>query len=110
MQTSIPRPHVLFSDGLPGSGESTAAKAVGGYLSHSRVFAETAQNHPLLVAAPDQTGAAFADIHEIHSADSFAAAAQCPRPKAHRRGVATHQNVTSCVLPNLNRMVLEPNT
>ena len=75
MQTSIPRPHILFIDGLPGSGKSTAAKAVGGYLSNSRVFAETAQNHPLLVAAPDPMGAAFADIHEIHSADSFAAAA-----------------------------------
>jgi len=75
MQTSIPRPHILFIDGLPGSGKSTAAKAVGGYLSNSQVFAETAQNHPLLVAAPDRMGAAFADIHEIHSVDSFAAAA-----------------------------------
>jgi len=75
MQTSIPRPHILFIDGLPGSGKSTAAEAVGGYLSHSRVFAETAPNHPLLVATPDPMGAAFADIHEIHSADSFAAAA-----------------------------------
>lgn len=75
MQTSMPRPHILFIDGLPGSGKSMAAKAVGGYLSNSRVFAETAQNHPLLVAAPDRMGAAFADIHEIHSADSFAAAA-----------------------------------
>jgi len=75
MQTSIPRPRVLFIDGLPGSGKSTAAKAVGGALSGSRVFAETAPNHPLLVAAPDQIGAAFADIHAIHSADSFAAAA-----------------------------------
>jgi hypothetical protein len=75
MQTSIPRPHILFIDGLPGSGKSTAAEAVGGYLSNSRVFAETAQNHPLLVAAPDRMGAAFADIHEAHSADSFAAVA-----------------------------------
>lgn len=75
MRTSIPHPHILFIDGLPGSGKSTAANAVGGYLSNSRVFAETAQNHPLLVAAPDQMGAAFADIHEMHSADSFAAAA-----------------------------------
>jgi len=71
----MPRPHILFIDGLPGSGKSMAAKAVGGYLSNSRVFAETAQYHPLLVAAPDRMGAAFADIHEIHSADSFAAAA-----------------------------------
>jgi hypothetical protein len=75
VRTSIPRPNILFIDGLPGSGKSTAAEAVGGYLSNSRVFAETAPNHPLLVAAPDRMGAAFADIHEIHSADSFAAAA-----------------------------------
>jgi hypothetical protein len=75
MQTSAPRPHILFIDGLPGSGKSTAATAVGGYLANGRVFAETDQNHPLLVAAPDRMGAAFADIHKIHSADSFAAAA-----------------------------------
>jgi hypothetical protein len=75
MQTSIPRPQILFIDGLPGSGKSTAAKAVGDYLSSSRVFAEMAPDHPLLVAAPDQIGAAFAGIHERHSADSFAAAA-----------------------------------
>ena len=56
MQTSIPRPHILFIDGLPGSGKSMAARAVGGYLSHSQVFAETAQDHPLLVAAPDRCG------------------------------------------------------
>jgi hypothetical protein len=74
-QTSIPHPDILFIDGLPGSGKSTAAAAVGGCLSNSRVFAETAPDHPLLVAAPDQMGAAFADIHETHSADSFAAAA-----------------------------------
>jgi hypothetical protein len=74
-QTFIPRPHILFIDGLPGSGKSTAAAAIGGHLSNSRVFAETAQNHPLLVAATDPMGAAFADIHQIHSADSFAAAA-----------------------------------
>ena len=75
MQTLVPRPNILFIDGLPGSGKSTAAKAVGAFLANSRVFAETAQDHPLLVGAPDRMGAAFADIHEIHSADSFAAAA-----------------------------------
>ncbi|MFY9957938.1 hypothetical protein [Bradyrhizobium sp.] len=75
MRTSVARPNILFIDGLPGSGKSTAAEAVGGSLSNSRVFAETAPHHPLLVAAPDQMGAAFADIHKIHSADSFAAAA-----------------------------------
>jgi hypothetical protein len=75
MPTSIPGPHILFIDGLPGSGKSTAADAVGGYLPNSRVFAETAPDHPLLVGAPDRMGATFADIHEIHSANSFAAAA-----------------------------------
>jgi hypothetical protein len=75
MRTSAARPNILFIDGLPGSGKSTAAEAVGGSLSNSRVFAETAPHHPLLVAAPDQMGAAFADIHKIYSADSFAAAA-----------------------------------
>jgi len=75
MQSSIPRQRVLFIDGLPGSGKSTAAKAIGDRLRDSRVFAETDAHHPLLVGAPDQMGAAFADIHETHSADSFAAAA-----------------------------------
>lgn len=75
MPTAVARPRVLFIDGVPGSGKSTAANAVGGTLSNSRVFAETAANHPLLLIAPDQMGAAFADIHETYSADSFAAAA-----------------------------------
>jgi hypothetical protein len=75
MLTSIPHRHILFIDGLPGSGKSMAAEAVGGTVSNSRVFVETAPNHPLLVGTPDRMGAAFADIHVIHSADSFAAAA-----------------------------------
>jgi hypothetical protein len=75
MLTSIPHPQILFIDGLPGSGKSTAAEAVGGSISDSRVFVESAPNHPLLVSTPDQMGAAFADIHERYSAGSFAAAA-----------------------------------
>lgn len=75
MQAFIRHPQILFIDGLPGSGKSTAAGTVGGVVSDSRVFVETAPNHPLLVGAPDQMGAAFADIHQMHSADSFAAAA-----------------------------------
>ena len=75
MPTSIPDLHLLFIDGLPGSGKSMAANAVGGYLSNSRVFAETAPNHPLLVGTLDRMGAAFADVHEMHSANSFAATA-----------------------------------
>lgn len=75
MQTSIPPTQILFIDGLPGSGKSMAAEAVGRHLPHSRVFLESAPDHPLLAATPDPMGAAFADIHEIHSWDSFAAAA-----------------------------------
>jgi len=52
-----------------------AAEAVGRHLSRSRILLETAPHHPLLMATPDRMGAAFADIHEIHSWDSFAAAA-----------------------------------
>jgi len=75
MLTPIPHPQILFIDGLPGSGKSMAAEAVAGSISDSRVFVESAPNHPLLVSTPDQMGAAFADIHERHSAASFAAAA-----------------------------------
>jgi hypothetical protein len=75
MQTSISPPQILFIDGLPGSGKSTAAAAVGDSIPDSRVFLESAPDHPLLVGTPDQMGAAFADIHEKHTADSFAAAA-----------------------------------
>jgi hypothetical protein len=75
MQTSISPTQILFIDGLPGSGKSMAAEAVGRHLSHSRILLETAPHHPLLVATPDRMGAAFADIHETHSWDSFAAAA-----------------------------------
>ena len=74
-RTSVAHPQILFIDGLPGSGKSTAAEAVGGSVSDSRVFVETAAHHPLLVGTPDQMGAAFAGIHEMHSADSFTAAA-----------------------------------
>jgi hypothetical protein len=75
MQTSISPTQILFIDGLPGSGKSMAAEAVGRHLSHSRILLETAPHHPLLVVTPDRMGAAFADIHEIHSWHSFAAAA-----------------------------------
>jgi hypothetical protein len=68
-------PHILFIDGLPGSGKSTAATAIARRLAGARVFLESAPDHPLLVGVPDTRGAAFADIHEIHSGDSFAAAA-----------------------------------
>jgi hypothetical protein len=75
MQTSITPTQILFIDGLPGSGKSTAAEAVGRRLSHGRIFLESDPDHPLLAATPDRMGAAFADIHKIHSWESFAAAA-----------------------------------
>jgi deoxyadenosine/deoxycytidine kinase len=54
MLTSIPHPQILFIDGLPGSGKSMAAETVGGSVSDSRVFVETAPDHPLLVGTPDR--------------------------------------------------------
>jgi hypothetical protein len=69
------RPQIVFIDGLPGSGKSTAAVEIGRQLSGSRVFLESHPDHPLLVGVPDEQGAAFADIHEVHSAESMAVAA-----------------------------------
>jgi hypothetical protein len=69
------RQQIIFIDGLPGSGKSTAAGEIGRRLRGSRIFLESQPDHPLLVGVPDQQGAAFADIHEVHSADSFAVAA-----------------------------------
>ena len=68
-------PKVLFIDGLPGSGKSTTAKDVGHDFPGSRVYLESAPHHPLLVGSPDDMGAAFANIHETHSVESFATAA-----------------------------------
>src|SRR5262249_30199967 len=72
---SIPGAQILFIDGLPGSGKSTAAAAVGDSLSHARVFGETTPDHPLLPVTPDRMGAAFANIHTTHTWESFAVAA-----------------------------------
>ena len=69
------RPHIVFIEGLPGSGKTTAAITIGHRLPRSRVFLESQMEHPLLVGVPDERGAAFADIHHIYSADGFAAAA-----------------------------------
>jgi hypothetical protein len=71
---SVPGLKILFIDGLPGSGKSTAAAAVGERLPHTRIFLETTPDHPLLPVATDRMGAALADIHETHSWESFAAA------------------------------------
>jgi hypothetical protein len=65
------RPQIVFIDGLPGSGKSTAALEIGKF-SGGRIFLESQPGHPLLVGVPDEQGAAFADIHEVHSAESFA--------------------------------------
>jgi hypothetical protein len=71
----IQRPRLLFVDGLPGSGKSTAAAEIGRRCPDSLVFLETHPNHPLLVGAPDTMGAAFGSIHQDHTTESFAAAA-----------------------------------
>jgi hypothetical protein len=63
---------VLFIDGLPGSGKSTTAIQVGRRFSWSRVWLESAADHPLLVGSPDDKGAAFPKIHELYSVESFA--------------------------------------
>jgi DNA polymerase III delta prime subunit len=71
----MPCPHLLFIDGLPGSGKSTTAVEIGHRLLGGRIFLECQPGHPLLVALPDERGAAFANIHEVHSVESFAAEA-----------------------------------
>src|SRR6516162_7677064 len=72
MRTVIQRPRILFVDGLPGSGKSTAAAEIGRRCPDSLVFREMHPNHPLLVGVPDRMGAAFGTIHRVHTADSFA--------------------------------------
>ena len=71
----MPLPRIIFIDGLPGSGKSTAAQDIGRQCPLGRIFLESHPGHPLLVGVPDETGAAFPDIHVVHSAASFAAAA-----------------------------------
>ena len=71
----MPHPHLIFIDGLSGSGKSTTAVEIGRKFSARRVFLESQPGHPLLVGVPDEQGAAFANIHEIHSVESFAAEA-----------------------------------
>ena len=68
----MPSRHLVFIDGLPGSGKSTTAGEIGRRFLGSRVFLECQPGHPLLVGVPDERGAAFADIHEVHSIESFA--------------------------------------
>jgi hypothetical protein len=68
-------PQIVFIDGLPGSGKSTAAVEIRRQFAGSRVFLERHLGHPLLVGVPDEQGAAFANIHETHTAGSFKAVA-----------------------------------
>jgi hypothetical protein len=65
------RPHIVFIDGLPGSGKSMAAMEIRRRFMGSQVFLESQADHPLLVGVPDEHGAAFANIHETHSAETF---------------------------------------
>src|SRR5262245_8359741 len=71
----MPCPHLLFIDGLSGSDKSTNTVEIGRRISGSRVLLESQLGHPLLVGVPDEQGAAFANIHEVHSVESFAAEA-----------------------------------
>jgi hypothetical protein len=71
----MPRSQIVFIDGLSGSGKSTTAVEIGRRFLCSRVFLESQPGHPLLVGVPDERGAAFANIHEVHSVESFAAVA-----------------------------------
>src|SRR5215468_11822797 len=68
------RPQILCIDNLPGSGKSTTALDVGGRFPRSRVYLESAADHPLLVGSPDPMGAAFPKIHELDPVYSFATA------------------------------------
>ena len=66
----IQRPRILFVDGFPGSGKSTAAAEIGRRCPDSQVFLEMHPSHPLLVGVPP-----FGTIHQVHTAASFAARA-----------------------------------
>jgi hypothetical protein len=71
----MPCSDLVFIDGLPGSGKSSTAVEIGRRFLGSRIFLESQPGHPLLVGVPDERGAAFANIHEVHSVESFAAEA-----------------------------------
>lgn len=70
LRSMIQRPRILFVEGLPGSGKSTSAAEIGRRCPNSRIFFEMDPDHPLLVGVPP-----FGTIHQIHTADSFAARA-----------------------------------
>jgi hypothetical protein len=65
MQTSIPRPHILFIDGLPGSDKSMAAEAVGGHDSlQSQILQALGQSFAL-------TALVFLIVQSINPGDAL---------------------------------------
>lgn len=68
--------HLIFVDGLPGSGKSESsqklAAALGDRGHKTKLFLETEPSNPLHVAALDPMGAAFADAHLKFNVENFA--------------------------------------
>ena len=68
--------HLIFIEGLPGSGKSESARNLAEALiktGHSvKVFIETDPTNPLHTAALDPQGAAFADAHITFNIEGFA--------------------------------------
>lgn len=62
---------LILIDGLPGAGKSTLAKSIGDEFQ-ALVWYETDPEHPLHPIPTDEIGAAWPDIHERISAESFA--------------------------------------
>jgi hypothetical protein len=54
---------LLFIDGLPGSGKSSLARALGAGMPESRVFLETNGPNPFHIVPTDDLGAAFESIN-----------------------------------------------
>ena len=68
--------HLIFIEGLPGSGKSESARNLAEALTKTghtvKVFIETDPTNPLHTAALDPQGAAFADAHIIFNIQGFA--------------------------------------
>ena len=68
--------HLIFVDGLPGSGKSESSKNLATSLAAkdhpTKLFIETDPTNPLHTAALDPQGAAFADAHIVFNIEGFA--------------------------------------